>query len=102
MFSANDTLLLDGPVVRGPAAIPTRDRTADLARIVRHALKFGTAASPLDRAIRAAAQMVGPIPDATVEVEGRAQMLAGRLNTLMARRVTTPPANPHRETVRGV
>jgi hypothetical protein len=100
MFSANDTLLLDGPVVRGPAAMPTRDRTADLARIVRHALK-SSAASPLDQAIRSAARMVGSMPQATVDVDDRALLLARRMNVLLNRRAASPTADPHRETVHG-
>jgi hypothetical protein len=100
MFSANDTLLLDGPVVREPAVIPTRDRTADLARIVRHALKAGAATSPLDRAIRSAAGMVGPLTQSSLDVDDRAQVLARRMNTLLAGR-GQPTADPHRETVFG-
>src|SRR5262245_58737925 len=99
MYSANDTLV-DGesPVVRDRADL--RDRTADLARIVRHALKAGAAASPLDRAIRAAAATAVSDSTAGADVDSRADALARRLNVLLARRETPALADPHRETVR--
>src|SRR5256885_1470219 len=101
MTPANDTLLLDAPVVRGSAATRTPDRTADLARIVRHALKAGAAATPLDRLIRSAARSAGG------DADGRALHVARRMNALLARRAAEnpqagrPAADPHRETVRG-
>jgi hypothetical protein len=100
MYSANDTLLLDAPVVRGP--LPTRDRTRDLARIMRHALMAGDASGPLDRAIRSAARTLAPLSDADDDVEGRALVLARRMNAVMARQtMADSPGDPHRETVRG-
>jgi len=95
--TANDTVLLDAPVVRGPA---THDRTADLMRIIRHALKAPTATSPLDRAIRSAARVTGRGGLASEDADGRARHLARRMNVLLTRRAN-PPADPHRETVRG-
>jgi hypothetical protein len=100
MYSSNDTLLLDAPVVRG--TLPARDRTRDLARIMRHALKAGAAAGPLDRAIRSAARTVAPYSDADDDVDGRALVLARRMNAVMARQtMADSPGDPHRETVRG-
>ena len=64
MFSANDTLPADGPVVRGPEPLAARDRTAELARIVRHALNAAVATGPLDRAIRSAARLSESLPAA--------------------------------------
>ncbi len=100
MTSANDTLLLDAPVVRGSSAALTPDRTAALARIVRHALKAGAAATPLDRALLSAARAVGPVGRASVDADGRALLVARRLNALLARRAAPAAADPHRETVR--
>jgi hypothetical protein len=91
----NDTLRLDAPVVRGINA--TEDRTADLMRVIRHALKAGSATSPLDRAIRSAAGVAGPAALASDDADCRARHLARRMNTLLVRRTI----DPHRETVRG-
>ncbi|HEX4588392.1 MAG TPA: hypothetical protein VH120_00565 [Gemmataceae bacterium] len=98
MFSTNDTMLLDAPAVRRPV-LPNRDRTDQLARLVRHALKDGASSSPLDRAIRSAARATGPAGD--VDLESRADFLARRLNALLAGRTTSRHADPHRETVTG-
>jgi hypothetical protein len=97
--TANDTLLLDAPVVRGPAVNRTADRTSDLMRIVRHALKAPAATSPLDRAIRSAAHVSPTGGLASVDADGRARLLARRMNTLLTRRAL-PAADLHRETVR--
>jgi hypothetical protein len=103
--TANDTLLLNSPVVRGPVVNMTPDRTADLLRIVRHALKAKSAATPLDRAIRSAAgyPRSGSLTDsvglATEEVDARADLLARRMNTLLTHR-GAPAVNHNRETVR--
>jgi hypothetical protein len=75
---------------------PTRDRTADLARIIRHVLK-AEAASPLDRAIRAAvAAETGYVAD----VDGRAGALARRLNALLGSREAAALGDAQGETVR--
>ena len=92
MYSANDTLLLDGPVVRGPAARKTGSRTADLTRIVRHALKAAAASGPLDRAIRRAAQTAGPLSEAGADVDDRARLLALQIDALLTRRTAAPQA----------
>jgi hypothetical protein len=94
---ANETLLLNAPVVRGPIRRPP-DRTADLLRIVRHALKASNTASPLDRAIRSAAQVSGDAALGSADADDRAGELAGRINTLLTRRGLA--VDPHRETVR--
>ncbi|HEY1376505.1 MAG TPA: hypothetical protein VGF55_06905 [Gemmataceae bacterium] len=99
MTSANDTLLLDAPVVRGSAATRTPDRTAALARVVRHALRAGAADTPLDRLIRSAARSAGG--PAVTDVDARALLVARRMNAVLARRAGPPPVDPHRETVRG-
>jgi hypothetical protein len=105
--SANDTLVLDAPVVRGTKVTPTPDRTKDLMRIVRHALKASAALSPLDRAIRSAAggaqcqSTTGSVALASEDADSRARQLARRMNALLARRATRPSADPHCETVRG-
>jgi hypothetical protein len=96
---ANDTLLLDAPVVRGPANPPAADRTRDLMRIVRHALKAGRAASPLDRAIRSAAGVTGSTRLDAEDAEDRARVLAPRINALLERRGAGLAADPRRETV---
>jgi hypothetical protein len=92
MYSSNETVI-DSPVVRGPVAAATCDRTADLARIIRHALKAGANASPLDRAIRSA---VGSSSEAGGDMEFRTGLLVRRLNARLAEREVA-----HRETVRG-
>jgi hypothetical protein len=94
----NETLLLDAPAVRGPVSPADRDRTADLARIIRHSLKSGAASTPLDRAIRSAARVTDPEPLASADADDRARFLARRLNVLLARR-SAPSADPHRDTV---
>ena len=91
MYSTNETVI-DAPAVRGAVAALASDRTADLARIIRHALKAGANAGPLDRAIRSA---VGPPSEDGEESEFRADFLARRLNAVLAER------DVHRETVRG-
>jgi hypothetical protein len=96
---ANDTLVLDGPVVRATAAPATPDRTKDLMRIVRHALTAGRATSPLDRAIRSAAGVSGSARLDAEDAADRARVLAPRINALFMRRAA-PAADPHRETVR--
>jgi hypothetical protein len=98
--TANETLLLNAPVLRGPAVRRTQNRTADLLRIVRHALKASAATSPLDRAIRSAAQVTGAGGLASADADSRARILADRINTLLALRGAST-ANRHRETVRG-
>src|SRR6187399_311382 len=94
---ANDTLLLDAPVVR--RATPAQDRTRDLMRIVRHALKAGRPASPMDRVLRSAAGVTGSDRVVGADADDRARALAGRINDLFERRAC-PPAKPHLETVR--
>lgn len=95
-----DTLELDAPTVRGTPMTPVaRDRTADIARVIRHALKAGTATTPLDRAIRSAAQVSGPTALASEDADNRARFLARRLNVLLDRRSQTPHADPHLDTV---
>jgi hypothetical protein len=97
---ANDTLVLDAPVVRGHAAPQAPDRTKDLMRIVRHALKSGRAASPLDRAIRSAAGVTGSARLDSEDADDRARLLARRINDQFVRRAAAPAADPHQETVR--
>ena len=97
---ANDTLVLDAPVVRGPAVTPA-DRTKDLMRIVRHALRAGAATTPLDRAIRSAAGLAGSARLAGEDADDRARDLARRINTAFVRRGCPPQVDPRRETVRG-
>lgn len=97
MFSANETLLLDGPGVRRAAAPAPRDRTSELTRIVRHALQATGATSSLDRAIRAAA----PGYETDADVDCRSHILARRINNLLAQGAVAPmTTNPHHETVR--
>ena len=93
MSTAQDTLPLDGSVVKRSVAPPATDKMRDLTRIVRHALKAAVATGPLDRAIRSAAWQDGPLSDAD-DLEDRARQLAHQLNELLAQR-----ADPHRETV---
>jgi hypothetical protein len=97
---ANDTLVLDAPVVRGHAAPPAPDRTKDLMRIIRHALTAGRATSPLDRAIRSAAGVSGSARLDAEDADDRARLLAPRINALFVLRAGGPTADPHRETVR--
>jgi hypothetical protein len=94
--NANETLLLNAPVVRGPVR-RTSNRTADLLRIVRHALKATNTTSPLDRAIRSAARVTDAGGLASVDAEDRASELAGRLNTVLGQRGFA--ADRRRETV---
>ena len=99
MIATNDTLLLDAPVVRRPVtSVP--DRTRDLMRIVRHALKAGRSPSPMDRVLRSAAGATGSERLVGSDADDRARALAGRINDLFVRRAC-PPAKPHLETVRG-
>jgi hypothetical protein len=103
--ATNDTLLLDAPVVRGERpdyAPPAADRTADLARIVRHALRHRASASPLDRALRSAVQRTDPAVSARMSEDEdlRVRQVARQMNALLAQRAVSPPAGPHRETVR--
>ena len=98
MLSANDTVLLHAPVARERVAHPSRDRTADLARIVRHALMASAATGPLDRAIRSAAQADDSPADESGDVDGRAFRLARRIDAALARRPGAL-ADPHRETL---
>jgi hypothetical protein len=103
VHATNDTRLMTPPAGRGATAIPTpaaADRTADLARILRHALRAGADATPLDRAIRAAAQRTAAA-QASEDEDGRVRLLARQMNVLLARRADARPADPHRETVRG-
>jgi hypothetical protein len=97
---ANDTLLLNAPVVRGPAPRATPDRTKDLMRIVRHALRAGRATSALDRALRSAAGVTGHDRVAGEDADDRAHDLARRINAVFERRACPPPADLRRETVR--
>jgi hypothetical protein len=99
MSSANDTLL-DTPIARPPSSGAVRDRTPDLARIVRHALLAASPAGPLDRAIRAAARRSGPIPTGGEEVDDCALGLARQLADLLYAEAPLPPADPRCETVR--
>ena len=89
MLTTYDTLPNGRPARAVPAAPETDDRTAQLARMIRHSLKAGAASTPLDRAIRSAA---GP------DGEGRVAALAERLNDLLGRRLAV---QPHLETVCG-
>jgi len=98
---ANETLLLDAPVVRGPAVTRAPVRTQDLMRIVRHALKANAPKSTLDRAIRSAAQVTGTAALASEDADFHARHLARRMTAVLARRSSPPPVEPHRETVRG-
>ena len=95
MPSLQDTLRLDGAVVREPGASIARDKMPDLTRIVRHALMAAVASGPLDRAIRSAARSAGPLPNAGVDFDDRVRLVARRLNDLLV-----DQADPHRETVR--
>src|SRR5437868_2537920 len=111
--TANDTLLLDEPVARGthyraaaaadPPRAGTPDRTADLARIVRRALRNPGSATPLSQAIRAAAARAAPpVPVSASEDEAlRVRQVALRLGVLLAQHGAAAPAGAaHRETVR--
>jgi hypothetical protein len=109
--TANDTLL-DEPVARGPEYRPaaagdpprpgTPDRTADLARIVRRALRNPGSDTPLSQAIRAAAARVVPPASATASEDEslRVRQVALRLGALLAQYGGPGPAGAaHRETV---
>jgi hypothetical protein len=85
--TANETLLLNAPVVRGPAVRRMPDRSADLLRIVRHALKAS------------AAQVTGAGGLASADAGSRARSLAGRIDTLLGQQGAVS-VNPHVETVR--
>lgn len=101
--SANDTLLLDGPVERKPLPRPTPDRTADLVRIVRRALRNPASDSALSRALRAAVARATPnLPATASEDEAlRVGQVASRMAAVLARHGAVPaPCSPHRETVR--
>jgi hypothetical protein len=118
--ATNDTLLLDAPVVRGeratrcpgtpppgddplrgcPDAGPPVDRTAELARIIRHALRHRSSTSPLERAIRTAVQRTDPglLARPSEDEEARVRQVARQMSVLLAQRAPAP-ASPHRETV---
>jgi hypothetical protein len=83
MYSANETVRLDALRHLDCVVAAPQDRTSDLARIIRHALKAGAGASPLDRAIRSAVAADGPRPGGD-DVELRADFLARRLNAVLA------------------
>ena len=89
MIRTYDTLP-NRPAAAEPPSPEIPDRTAQLARMLRHSLKARTATTPLDRAIRSAA---GP------DGESRVAALAERMNDLLARRAAS--AHPHLETVCG-
>jgi hypothetical protein len=100
--ATNDTLLLDAPVVRGErnqTPKPAADRTADLARIIRHALRHQASASPLDRALRTAVQRSDPgvLARPSEDEEARVRQVARQMSVLLSQRAA--PACPHRETV---
>ena len=95
MSSANDTLPLDGSVVKRSVAPPATDRTRDLTRIVRHALKAAVATGPLDRAIRSVARHGGTLSVADDDLDDRACQLAHQLNDLLVQR-----ADSRHDTVR--
>ena len=105
IVTTDDTRLLNGPAMPRPAVSLTPDRTAQLLRIVRHALKATAATSPLDRALRSAACVAEFGALASADADDRARTLAPRINTLLARRGVLAVADPlagcaGRETVR--
>jgi hypothetical protein len=89
MLTTYDTLPNGRPARGVPTGPESDDRTAQLARMIRHSLKAGAASTPLDRAIRSA---VGS------EDDGRVAALAERLNDLLGQRLAV---QPHLETVCG-
>jgi hypothetical protein len=93
MYTANQTVLL-GARPQGRIAADPCDRTAHLARIIRHSMKAGPDGSRLDRAIRSVVTPDGSLPDRE-DVEFRAGFLARRLNAVLAEQ------DVHRETVVG-
>jgi hypothetical protein len=100
---ANETRRLDEPVVRRtPHPARPADRTSDLARIIRRALRNPGSDTPLSQAIRTAVAQATPnVPATASEDEAlRIRQVALRMDALLTQRaVARPRRSPHLETV---
>ena len=77
-----------------------RDRTREIERIIRHALRTDSPDSPVDRAIRSAARSAGLLSEAGPNAGGAVAILARQLNERLSHRLAVAPADPRCETVR--